>query len=404
MKSLVLIICSSFWFSMMAQGACEKFPVHLREKPNSKIEVRPTCLKELEGKDSFENKDIKVVLGTEKKAILKNNKKYLEKAATVFYHTNKAIQYFRKSLGQNILEHMGQLTIRLDMERSFLEIAHFGGEHLPPQYNNALTIPPSNQRKLDKYDPWGFEVWYRPGKTIKIPEPLRAGAESLEGSHLQESSLIMGLGLPLSRAAAEFAESGDLSSIELSGHLDSVAFTFGIFFILPKIMKIADGHIKTKVFLETSLIPEIIYHEFAHVALAKFLSPRQSTPLIEGLANYYAVQISEGTKIAHRNGDRQRGLRDRDATKKDIYHTSMETRARSQHNFAFQLLFHLKNTLPSKQADSLMFATVKKLSADSGIKYDLFNALLDSIRESKEVKSKRSLMLKINRMAQEFGL
>lgn len=402
MRSSILIICSSLWLSSTFAQVCPKFPVHKRENPKAKIKVENTCLEELQGKDSFETKDVKIVIGTSNKAVSTSDKYYLEKAATTFFHTKKAIQYFRDTVGENSLSHMGQLTIRLDMERSFLEISHYAGDHLPPQSNNALTIPPSNHRKLEKYEPWGYEIWYRPGKTVKIPEPLRASAQRFEAA--QESSLIMGLGMPLTRAAAEFAESGDLSTIELSGHLESVAFTFGIFFILPKIMKLADGHIKTKIFLETALIPEIIYHEFAHVALSNFLNPRQSTPLIEGLANYYAVQISEGTKIAHRNGDRQRGLQDRDATKKDIYHTSLETRARAQHNFAFQLLFHLRKVLPTDQADAILYSTVKKLDANSGIKYDLFNALMDTVRESQEIKSKRSLMLKINRMAQEFGL
>lgn len=45
-------------------------------------------------------------------------------------------------------------------------------------------------------------------------------------------------------------------------------------------------------YLDTALIPEVIYHEYSHYVLQDYLVLSHSTGVVEGLADYFAGEIA----------------------------------------------------------------------------------------------------------------
>lgn len=400
---LSIIFFSVFPLGELLANECQKtFLVHRRLTPNSAIKIYPTCIRSLEKTNYFEDSSFKIVESSGNKPIAQNDSEWSQHAATVFYHLTKAKEYFIKHFGLESVQHFDQIVIRLNMSRQYLDISQFAGPHLEESFNNALTIPPSDERRLNRYDPWGYEIWFRPAKKVEATSSMQNAAALLENETIQESALVSFLSMSAFELAHNVTAMPTLEAISSSIHLETLAIGLGLFTVLPKVLKLGSKYFKQSLYLDTALIPEIIYHEFSHIVFGQFLNPRQSTPLIEGIANYYAAKIAGGDKIAHRTGNRQRGLLSRNGSKKSRYHLSLEARVMAQHNFTFQLLHHISKEL-GDNADQLIFNTIKKLNRSSGIKYDLMNKLIETIND-REAQDSALLILKINQMAREFGL
>lgn len=402
------LILSIIFFSILPLGElfaneCQKtFLVHRRLTPSSAIKVYPTCIRSLEKTDYYEDSSFKIVESTSLQPIAQNDLELSQHAATVFYHLTLAKEYFVKHFGLESVQHFDKIVIRLNISRQYLDISQFAGPHLEESFNNALTIPPSDERRLGRYDPWGYEIWFRPAKKVETTSSMQNAANLLENETIQESALVSFLSMSAFDLAHNITTMPTLEAISTSIHLETLAIGLGLFTVLPKVLKLGSKYFKQSLYLDTALIPEIIYHEFAHIVFGQFLNPRQSTPLIEGIANFYAAKVAGGDKIAHRAGHRQRGLLSRNGNKKSRYHLSLETRVMAQHNFTFQLLHHISKEL-GVNADQLIFNTIKKLNRSSGIKYDFMNKLVETINDSEE-KDSALIILKVNQMASEFGL
>jgi len=74
----------------------------------------------------------------------------------------------------------------------------------------------------------------------------------------------------------------------------SLIMEFGYQFIDP----ISKATARKWYWLDTALIPEIIYHEYAHAALSDHLVLSHSTAIIEGMADFFAGQIAGSPKLA----------------------------------------------------------------------------------------------------------
>ena len=55
--------------------------------------------------------------------------------------------------------------------------------------------------------------------------------------------------------------------------------------------------------LDSAMVPEIIYHEFTHVAMSDYIPLTGSFAVSEGIANYFASVISGNTEIAGKLGE-----------------------------------------------------------------------------------------------------
>ena len=396
---LTLFFSLSLLFNVQAED-CPSFMVHKRIDPNGKIGIYKTCISELKNKKKFETEDFKIVIGTSNSPVTFQNVEYRQKAATTFYHLQKAKKYFIQKFGEKSVSHIGQLTIRLDMDRTFLDISHFAGAHLPAEYNNALTIPPSDDKRLESYAPWNYEIWFRPSIEEEVDIPLNLIATPLSSQHLREESLVMGAG----NSFIDMISGHDIDYI-FSNSVDEFAVILGFYYLLPGVLNTLQGKVHGKLSLETSLIPEIIYHEYVHTALGNFLFPRQATPLIEGLANYYATKIANNFKIGDKVGHRDKGVEPKDGSQINQYHPRYETRELAQHTYAFQLLYHIGELIPEQKGEAIIYKALELLDSSSDLKYDLMNAITRSIKKSDlSSSSKLQTLLRLNELAIKFGL
>ena len=106
---------------------------HLKEKR--------VDLPHLTSNNSFEGKHFKIVQGKNSEAIKFTNQELRLKAATTYYHLEKARDYFVQELNSSYVKSLPQIIIRIDHTNNFSELGHFTNDNLDPQYNNALTIP-----------------------------------------------------------------------------------------------------------------------------------------------------------------------------------------------------------------------------------------------------------------------
>jgi hypothetical protein len=50
-------------------------------------------------------------------------------------------------------------------------------------------------------------------------------------------------------------------------------------------------------YLDTALVPEIIYHEYAHIALSDEIAPTHSTGVVEGMADFFTMIINPQKRL-----------------------------------------------------------------------------------------------------------
>src|SRR5690606_28807987 len=60
-----------------------------------------------------------------------------------------------------------QTIVRIEMRDTFLSEFHWGYEKYSTNFNNAVTIPPSDHLKYAGVPTWSNEIWFRPPKIIK---------------------------------------------------------------------------------------------------------------------------------------------------------------------------------------------------------------------------------------------
>lgn len=387
------------------------FQVHRRQGPDSKIEVLPTCLDNYLSKKAirFENKVLKVVQQHSNEAISldRKNHKTTEKAATVFYHLNKAHSFFHDELKINPLKNLGaeKLIARIDIKDRFTDVARFSHPKFAKKVNNAVTIPKSGPKRLEKYNKWGHEIWFRPGKKEKGTSALSTASELLTQADLHQSLAQSYIKTGLQQYSFQAATDMDQLSFEASSHLQTLALTLGVTQVLPPLLKGLGKVVPKNYFLETALIPEIIYHEFVHVAFSSRLPPKTSTPVGEGVANFYASLIAGGSEVAHKAGHRQKGYVKRDAKKDQTYHISLEQNIRAQHNFTFHLLWNVyQNFNDPALAAKIINRSVELYEQGQGLKYGLTNALINSVREEKSIQDTLAVEIQLNKIFTELGL
>lgn len=332
------------------------------------------------------------------------------RAATVLHHLNVARKYFVDVLGARHLEERPEITVRIEMSRVFNENFHFHPDEKQEEFNNALTIPAAGKKALNSVNAWGTEIWFRPMKPVKVDNVVYRSMDEIDRV---DPTLLVG---PLAeKAAAEavshLALSGTLDSFDYMGVLSSLLFTVGALEVLPKVVKFATKDLKSEAYLDTALIPEVIYHEFSHVALSDFVSVRRSTALNEGLANYFAAVINDSARIAHRNGGASRNVTGYNGNAKGMYHSSLETRASGQTNFVFSFLWRLRNRLASDMisgdilSDRLIFAARKHIKyAERPIRDDLLQALRQAIADVASDSEARILRMILTDVALKAGL
>jgi hypothetical protein len=130
-------------------------------------------------------------------------------------------------------------------------------------------------------------------------------------------------------------------------------------------------------YLDTAMIPEIIYHEFSHVALSDHLALSLSTPMLEGMADYFATSISGSPHIASKI--RKYSLsQPKDAKNKSPYNQIFESNLFANSDFVLSVLWLIKKEFP-EQADALIYDARTRLKTEtSDIRHDLIGSIMES--------------------------
>lgn len=381
----------------------------LRKDIKSKLKLQTVTLTQLTSLERVEGEFFKVVAGTSEEAIAFNDTLYKDKATHVYYHATLAREYFLKTFPGEFVKSLPQVVIRIEMVNNFSDASHWLKTTLNEidnsQFNNALSIPSSiDETRHPNVKPWGPEIWFRPGKVVELDNGVYLTAEALQDQEIKQA-FYMSIA---QSTAVQIAQSlghnyWNVSQVNFSSHLATLAISLGVVEILPRLVGYTAKHIKRKVFIDTIMFPEIIYHEFSHIAFSDRLPLDNFNPVIEGFANYFAGLMTGHHKIMYRGGKHSHGLMGKNAHKKLSYDYSLELPVMAQSSFTFKLLNELKNKLGVTVFNQLLIQASTHKNLHENIKYNLINALFESIDELGFVE-KNSLKFQIHQVIRELNV
>lgn len=378
-----------------AEDSCNKeFKVLIRHKKKGYDFVNKT-LTDLNCKNTFEGKYFKIVKGITKEAIqFDDNEEIVKKAANVYYHLTVARDYWINEIKSDYVKNLNQITIRLDITNSFSNQRHFKNEGQEQNYNNAWTIPEGRTpRFATEKDEWGKEIWFSPMKKIESKKMVKS-----EGNNPVHQGLVV-----LKDPIISWNQ-GSLTYLILGSLFNPVNRTpenlqsavrklvaMGVIIGVTELTKYIDGWFLSKYFyIDTAMVPDIIYHEYSHIALSDTMKPTHSVPVIEGMADYFAALVANRTKLYEKLKDISNN-KNKNLENKDFYHPYYEESWNATSDFTVSLLWNGRmefEKINQKQIDAgkskfidydqLVFNTHFSLNEFSNIATDLTRALLDT--------------------------
>ena len=359
--------------------------VLLRGK-NFKPIYAPVEMPYLVSNTSFDGLYFKVVLGKgiDALSLSEPDETLRLKAATVYYHLNKARDYWINEIHSCNVEELPKITVRIEHTNKFSELGHYQSDKLDPQFNNALSIPAGESMEgASEHDVWGPEIWFRPVKKIRT-EDLPSGGKPPEGNPLTQ--YIKMLAEPINSMTVSLFIQTTLESIFYPTLLQTTYATAvfrqgGTMALMAAILegsKHADRLFLEKYYyLDTAMIPEVIYHEFAHMALSDHLVISHSTSVNEGMADYFATAISNNPHIASKINEYSLAM-PKNGGNKNTYHPAYETKPMANSDFVLSVLWSVRKAFP-EIADQLIFNARLFLTTDSS---DIENGLTAALLES----------------------
>jgi hypothetical protein len=166
-------------------------------------------------------------------------------------------------------------------------------------------------------------------------------------------------------------------------HIGVMAVMFGSVELSKKLDKL---FMNKYYFLDTAMIPEIIYHEFSHVALSDSLNPVHSIAVIEGMADYFATRIADTIKMYRSIKDFSTNA-EKNARSKTFYSPYFELENNASSDFTLSVLWLIKEELDNENkkrvkkglpavadVDQFIYSARKRVDETSSI-LDLTHAL-----------------------------
>lgn len=358
-------------------------------------------LKNLTSNNSFEGLHFKIVHGKSDEAIQFTNEELRLKAATVYYHLEKARDYFTDKLNSKYVKSLPQTIIRIEHTNKFNELGHFANDNFEPQFNNALTIPAGIGYEPAGIKPWNTEIWFRPAKKIHLSEiensQIPIDAKKIlknfrNGVHMSS----------LQKFLVDYFVVKIYGQLDLNGTIEQFLRTTGSSILLELALSQSNliQRIITKKWyhLETALIPEIIYHEYSHLALSDGLLLNQSTAVIEGMADFFAGKISNSKELATKVA-KYNTYNGKKVNSTQLYQQEFELTSMANTDFLFGLLWQINEVI---QDENLIYELRNKISTDSKIRDDLIKGIFDLIDENP--KFTQEIKLKLYRMLYSRGI
>jgi hypothetical protein len=378
MKAFFTLSFAIFIFSAYAEARTFKAIVRT-ESNRAKEEL--VSLEDLVSETSFDGKYFKIVKGKADDAVAFGADEALVfRAATVYYHLTKARNYFVHQMKSTFVPTMPKMTIRIEHTNQFSELGHFAHDNLDPQHNNALTVPAGKGLTSRGIKPWETEIWFRPQKKVHLRDLQTNNLQGQEFKvlmrgfrnqiHMQSLQRFLAQTVNLVIYGSGRSNPFSLDNVVRTAG-SSVIMEFGYQFYDP----IAKATARKWYWLDTAMVPEIIYHEYSHAALSDQLVLSHSTAIIEGMADFFAGQIGGSPKLA-KHIKKYNTFNGKNAKTKQDYMLQFEMGDYANTDFVFGLLWEIKNILGEKKGEAFMFELRKRLSTDSSIRGELIEGIL----------------------------
>lgn len=398
-KSLVGLVLFTSATYANSEICPKKSDVLIRDQKEG-YEMVVRDLEDLYCGNQFEGKHFKIVKGTSDEAIKfdDEDKALVKKASNVYYHLTLARNYWIKDIKSDYVAKLPQTVVRLEITNSFSSVRHFKNEEQEKNHNNAWTIPEGQEPNfLKNPKKWGKEIWFSPMKQIKARDhivstgnnPIHESLVLIKDPIIDytESSLIY-TGLNYAVAPA----------INQSYLLETAVTNLGILAIIYgsiEVTKRMDKYFVEKYyFIDTAMIPEVIYHEFAHIAMSDHLKTVHSVPVIEGMADYFASRLAKRQRMYEKMKDFS-ASRFKDTQSKLLYSPYLEGAWNATSDFTLSLLWKgkqdfdsanekrlKKGQAPLVDYDQLVFKAHFDLDETSDIATGLTRALVNSCKSN----------------------
>lgn len=391
MKKIILFIFSLISISKAYATTDVSMEVMKRSKW-FRLKKTKVKLPNLTSNNSFEGKNFIIVKSKESSAIKFTNQELRLKAATTYYHLEKARSYFIEQLGSTYVKNLPQVVIRIEHINKFNELGHFANDNLEPQYNNALSVPAGKGYEPAGIESWNHEIWFRPAKKIHIsdidnhtsPYDLKKLFKNFRrGVHMSS----------LQKFLAQYFIVRAFDGLDTRGTIEQLIRTTGTSIMLE--LGLSQAGLLERLLmrrwykLDSALIPEIIYHEFAHIALSDHLELNHSTAVIEGMADFFAGKIADSkqlaTKVKKYNSYNGKKVKTTTAYRQEFELTSM-----ANTDFLFGLLWQVNDILDD---ESIIFKLRTKITTDSNIRDDLLRGLFEIVNDNPDIKQNKKLQL-----------
>ncbi|HLT22014.1 MAG TPA: hypothetical protein VKZ84_01155 [Bacteriovoracaceae bacterium] len=367
----------------------EEFKVIERRDNSTKTYYKQVQLKDLLSATHFEGKYFKIVYKKSNEPIAFNDpdQDLVQKAANVYYHLSNAKDFWINGLHVHTPETYPQLTIRMEITNTFSELGHFSHDNLNPQYNNALSIPAGETPEwvpVEKYDRWGKEIWFRPKKVVSTkelendlgPNPVSVALKQMQAPFINYTinrfnhSLINHL----------FYADQVTSSLraDFTRFIGTIALSY---FVVDASRRLDPLFMEKWFYLDTSMVPEVIYHEYAHLILSDYLEMSHSTPVVEGYADYFAAIMSE-KKVVYAKVPGHSNAQPKDPHNDRFYHHMDEHKSRATSDFVLSVLWDVRETLGKEIGDRVIYESRKKLNTKTAtISHHMLKAILETCSE-----------------------
>lgn len=383
--------------SAMAQEQfCKKtFNVLERTKGDNYAMV-PKELENLYCKNTFEGKYFKIVEATSDDAIAFDHKdpEILKRAANVYHHLTVARNFWINEIKSDFVSKLPQIVIRINITNAFSNTRHFKNAEQEKNFNNAWSIPEGETPDFVKEKlSWGKEIWFSPMKKIEQRKEVKSTGEN----PIHQSLVMVKDPVIQNQKDALVYEALNLlvtPEINQSQVLEAAIKRLGaiaVMIALVETSKYMDKWFMEKYYyVDTAMIPEIIYHEYAHIAMSDTMKTVHSVPVIEGMADYFAARIATQRKMYDRiEGFSNNNARDRESGM--YYHPYLEGSWNSTSDFTLSLLwkgkeeFDKANELRRAKGqpsignyDEVVHHAHFGMNEESDIAHGLTKALLDS--------------------------
>lgn len=355
----------------------------------------------------FEGKYFKIVYKKENTPVqFDADPDLVKRAANVYYHLTKAREFWIHEVKSDYVSKMKQITIRIQIENGFSRLGHFENDGLGNNSNNAWTIPAGQTPSwAQNQDVWGQEIWFSPMKkedsrkliTSSGNNPLTGALEAIKDPVLNYTQGSFTQSMYDHMFYPSYQDTTLLQTV--FNHLAIIGVTHGVIAITKKMDKL---FMDKYYYIDTAMVPEIIYHEYSHVALSDYLLPKHSIPVIEGMADYFATRIANTVKM-YRSIKNFSTNAEKNARSKKYYNPWYEHENNATSDFTLSVLWLVKGEMdklnskrakkgrpPVSNVDQLIYESRKNMNSETTI-LELTQAVKTSCETNIEVCSNKRL-------------